>query len=186
MVFKLANTFKNPSEGSNAQRGFPAPGAGDQTTGRYTPAPALTPWQSDRPTKGIRSWFKPSAPSSGQRGFPEPQNAAQYRPPGSMPNVPPVSGQAIEVYTPYFSRGADAYVQNFGKVLTNPIGAGVVVNHRTQASYGPASQYIDGALWWTSQVTPTSINMQGLSSPETLQAILGDTYVQAVVRVEQR
>jgi hypothetical protein len=185
MVFRLSNTFKEPAQGSNAQRGFPTPGAGNQTVGVYTPPPVQTPWESDRPTKGIRSWFKPAAPVSGQRGFPEAQNLAQHRPPNSMPNIPPTSGEAIEVWTPYYSRGTAAWVPNFGKVLYNPIGAGVVANHRTQASYGPAAQYIDGALWWTSQVTPTSIDMTGLTSPETLQAILGNTMVQAVVRVEK-
>jgi hypothetical protein len=99
-----------------------------------------------------------------------------------MPNHPPVYGEAMEVWTPYYDRGAAAYVQNYGKLLTNPIGAGIAVQHRGAASYGAAGQYINGAIWWTSQAVPTSVGLQGLSSPEVLAALLGRMSVQAVVR----
>jgi hypothetical protein len=100
-----------------------------------------------------------------------------------MPNVAPIyPAQPIEVVTPYYDRGAAATVQNFGKLLFNPIGAGIVAQSRPYASYGGAAQYADGALWWTSQVVPTTINLQGLTDPEALNEILGSTLVQAVVR----
>jgi hypothetical protein len=99
-----------------------------------------------------------------------------------MPNVPPIFGGVYQHETPYYSRGAPAYVPNFGYVLTNPIGAGVVARYRTQASYGPAAQYANGAIWWTSQVVPTSINLQGLTNPDELAQLLDSVTVQAVVR----
>lgn len=184
MVFKLSNTFTQPTAPANAQRGFPAPGAGAQTTDPNVRSPDMTatPWVPNRPTKGVRTWFKPSSAQSEQRGFPAPQNAAQRRPAGSMPNVPPLSGMPTAVWTPYYDRGSAAWVQNFGKVLVNPIGAGIVALNRPQASYGMSSQYENGALWWTSQVIPTSINPQGLSDPQELAALLGSLNVQAVVR----
>lgn len=180
MVFQLARTYQDPAAGSGPQRGFPAPGDGAQTSGPAPLAQDHVFWEPERPTKGTRSWFKPAA--GGQQGFPTVGELAQGRAPGSRPNVPPVYGLNMPVYTPYFSRGAAAYVQNYGKVLTNPIGAGVVAQYRPQASYGPAAQYENGALWWTSQVIPTSINPQGLTSPDELAALLDGLQVQAVVR----
>jgi hypothetical protein len=182
MVFRLASTFSDPAQGSNAQRGFPAPGTGAQNLGGATAQPAPTPNRSSRPTRGSRTFFKPAQGANAQRGFPAPGTGDQIRPPGSMPNILLPDGSNHEVYTPYFSRGAAAYVQNYGKVTENPIGAGIPVPYRTQASYGPAAQYDYGALWWTSQVIPTTINLQGLTDPEALNEILGSTLVQAVVR----
>lgn len=188
-MFKLSNTWANPQAGG--QQGFPAPGAGAQTTG-----PTLVPrhlgateWTPERPTKGKRTFFgartasPPAATVAGQQGFPAVESDPQRRPPGSMPNVPPLQpAQAIMVWTPYYDRGADAYVPNYGKVLYNPIGAGVVALYRPQASYGPAGQYINDAIWWTSQAIPTSVNLQGLTDPFGLAEILDDIEVQAVVR----
>jgi hypothetical protein len=184
MVFKLALTYKDPSQGANVQRGFPAPGSGAQLSGPPSQArqPDIVP-RPNRPTKGIRSWFMPSSPSGEQRGMAPAGTAAQMRPNGSMPNVPPIYGQNIPVYTPYYSRGAAAFVQNYGKVLTNPIGAGIVANNRPQASYGPSSEYHNGMIFWTSQAVPTSVGMNGLTSPQVLAALLGRMNVQAAVRV---
>lgn len=99
-----------------------------------------------------------------------------------MPNVPLQYGLPIMVYTPYYDRGAAAYVPNYGKVLFNPIGAGIVAQYRPQASYGKAAQYANGALWWSSQAIPTTVNLQGLTDPRTLAAMLGPIKIQGVVR----
>lgn len=181
-MFQLARTYKKPAQGSGPQRGFPSPGEGMQTTGPFDPAPEVVPWDSSRPTKGRPSLFQ-TRNSGQQAGQPAPTNAEQARPRGSMPNLVPQSGAPIPVWTPYYSRGAAAYVQNFGKVLANPIGAGVVANHRPQASYGPAAQYFDSTIWWTSQAIPTSVNLQGLTGPEVLAAVLGQVNVQGALRV---
>lgn len=179
MVFQLARTFSNPG---GSQSGQPAIGAGAQTSGKHKPASPSPPWDARRPTQGRRSWLLPYKSASEQRGFPAPLNGKQKRPPGSMSNVPPIFGGVYQHETPYYDRGAAAFVPNFGYVLTNPIGAGVVARYRTQASYGPAGQYDNGAIWWTSQVVPTSINLQGLTDPEELASILDMTTIQAVVR----
>lgn len=182
MVFQLARTYDDPGVAQNAQRGFPAPGAGEQTTGPYSPQPLPTQQKPLRPTKGRASLFM-RRNAGQQRGFAEPLSAEEMRPLGSMPNNPPVYGRNIEVYTEPYSRGAAAYVQNYGKVLYNPIGAGIVALNRPQASYGPAAQYFDKAIWWTSQAIPTSVNLQGLTSPQVLADMLSSVEVQAVVRV---
>jgi len=184
MVFALARTFKKPASGDNAQRGFPSPGDGAQTTGDYEPQPSDVAWSSAYPTKGRRTFWDAFRPSGGQQGFPDPTGAGQERPRGSMPNNPPFSGLPSWAPVAKQSYGAAGVAPQYGKVLTNPIGAGVVALDRPQASYGGAAQYVNGAIWWTSQAIPTTVNLQGLTSPEQLAALLGDTYVQAVVRVE--
>lgn len=183
-MFKLSQTFQQPEQGANAQRGFPAPGTGAQTTGPAKSQPGTVAWQAKRWAKGIRSWMNPSAPADEQRGFPAPQNNGQRRPAGSMSNVPPVSGLPIAVETPYYDRGAAAFVQNYGKVLYNPIGAGIVALNRPQASYGQSSEYVNGSIWWTSQAVPTTVNLQGLVDPDALASIIDGINLEAVVRVD--
>lgn len=182
-LFKVRQTFEKASQ---SQSGQPPIGAGAQTTGEPSfvskGANQETRWAPDRPTKGVFSWLLGrKKPSDSQIGFPDPYDPAQARPAGQMDNYPsPVSGLPQMVYTPYFDRGAAAYVPNYGKVLYNPVGAGVVALHRPKAFYGGAAQYIDHALWWTSQVIPTSLNTQGLTDPEGLSEILDSITVQAV------
>lgn len=182
-MFKLALTYYGPTQGANAQRGFPAPGSYNQVVGdpvtRNPPPVKETPV---RPTKGIRSFLNSFLGANVQRGMPEPQNALEHRPVGSMPNHPIVQSRPWTTTTPYYDRGAAAVVQNFGKVLTNPIGAGVVALHRPQASYGRSSEYHYGALWWTAQNIPTSVDFTSLVSAEDLSDALGPLNVQAAVR----
>lgn len=182
-MFKPARTFYNPAD---SQSGFATPGAGAQTTGEPSynafvqPPVEATP---ERPTKGIFSWLFPASQRSTASGQPEPGNALQFRPPGSMPNVAPIDGIVDYIIGPEYSRGANRYVPQTGYVLTNPIGAGVVAMQRPQASYGPAGEYIDGDIFWTSQSIPTSVGLAGLVSPEQLEALVGTMNVQAMVRV---
>jgi hypothetical protein len=186
-VFKVANSWANPPGGG--QQGFPAIGAGAQTTGAPFAPPAgdHIEWSPIKTEKGRRTFFglrgTPNRGVDGQQGFPPVEDYPQARPPGSMPNVPPIGPPtAIMVETPQYSRGAAAFVPNFGKTLTNPIGAGVVACYTPQASYGRSAQYIQGQLWWTSQDIPTSIHLQGLTDPEALAAVLDGITVQAVMR----
>jgi len=183
MVFKLASTFPNPAAGAGLARGMPSPGAGAQTTGPGRPQPNSTVARPLQPTIGRRTWFRPGSLRGSARGMPQPLNAAQRRPVDTMNNYGyDQTGLPTLTWTPYFSRGADAWAPTYGKVFTNPIGAGIQVLHRPQASYGGAAQYANGALWWTSQTIPTSINLQGLTDPQVLADQLGDVLVQAVVR----
>jgi hypothetical protein len=180
-MFKTANTFSNPG---SSQSGFASPGAGAQHTGARPGVanPQVQGGEPTRPTKGLRSWLNPEADGGQQRGFPNPLAFLQRRPKGSMPNSPPVFGGVDYVVTPEYDRGASAYVPVTGKVLTNPIGAGIYAPHRPQASYGPSGQYADGAIWWSSQQIPTSVNLAGLTSPDELADILNGIQIQAVVR----
>lgn len=181
MVFALARTFHKPAASGNAARGFPAPGAGDQTQGDFIPAPAQAVWQAERPTQGVRSWFTPTSGKGEQRGYPAPLKAAQGRR-GWGPG-PAASGRPQDHLAPWWAgHVADRTVHNYGKVLTNPIGAGVVARYRPQASYGPAGQYVNGQIFWTSQAIPTTVNLQGLTDPAALAAVLGPIRVQAAVR----
>jgi hypothetical protein len=184
-LFRPARTFSNPQ---NSQSGFATPGAGAQTTGEpiivadWNADPDVN-WEPERAIKGRRTWGLPWLPRGEQQGTPPPLDPSQRRQRGEMPETAPLQpGVLSQVETPYYSRGAAAFVPQHGKVLTNPIGAGVVALQRPQSSYGPSAQYIDGAIWWTSQVIPTSINLQGLDDPDVLAAILGMQNVQAVVR----
>jgi len=178
-MFKIASTFTNPGQ---SQTGFAQIGAGAQIVGAAKPMPSPTPVYNRRPTKGLLSFLFPERGSNAQRGMPAPYNQAQKRPAGSMPNSPPIFGGVYQHYTPYYDRGAAAYVPNFGRVLYNPIGAGIYAAHRTQAYYGQPGQYANGAVWWTSQAIPTSISPQSLTDPAVLAAILSGLQVEAVVR----
>ena len=178
-MFRPARTFSNPGA---SQTGFPTPGAGAQQTGPATPQPREEYGPPVRPIKGLRTWLNPQADAGEQRGFPSPLAFLQRRPKGSMPNVPPVFGGVGYHETPEYDRGASAYVPITGYVLYNPIGAGIYAAHRPQAFYGKPGDYADGAIWWTSQSIPTSVNLQGLTSPDELAALLDNIQIQAVVR----
>jgi hypothetical protein len=188
MVFSLARTFSNPAGQVNRQRGFPGVGAGAQTTG--TPQPGRGGggvWQAARPIKGFRTWGRPTKGANPARGFGSPLSEGQSRRGevvGHLAGDPPPFGEYVTHEYPYFSRGTAAYAPQFGQVSYNPIGAGVAVNNRVQASYGPSAQYENGEIFWTSQAIPTSVNLQGLTDPDALAAVLGPIYVQAAVRVE--
>ena len=179
-MFKISHTWGNPS---SSQSGFPSPGAGAQTTGApLHNRPDEIPWAALFPTQGAQTFDAAGSPVGGQQGYPAPLAPNQRRPKGSMPNKPVAYGLPIMVFTPEYDRGAAAYVPNYGKLLTNPIGAGVVALYTPQPSYGPAAQYADGSIWWTSQAIPTTIAPQSLTDPQELGALLGDLYVQGVVR----
>jgi len=183
MVFQISRTYQDPAQGANLNRGFPAPGAGAQTVGPGQAQPPPVNPSPVRWAKGRRTFFKPAAGSNANRGFPSPLNGAQARPPGTMDNFGyAASGLPVNTVTPPYSRGAARTVTDFGKVLTNPIGAGIAVNHRIQAQNTRPGQYVNGAIWWTSQAIPTSVNLQGLNDPAALAAVLGPINVQGVIR----
>lgn len=182
MVFALARTFHKPAATQgNRNRGFPEPGAGAQTQGDFTPSPEESQWSPVYPIQGQPSWNTPASGKGEQRGFPAPLKAQQGRR-GWGPG-PTSSGRPVDHLAPWWAgHVANRTVHNFGKVLTNPIGAGVVARYRPQASYGPAGTYVNGQIFWTSQAIPTTINLQGLTDPAALAAVLGPIRVQAVVR----
>lgn len=182
-MFKLQRTFENPAQ---SQSGFAEPGAGAQTSGQplfTADDKGETNVTPERPTKGLFSWLFPASPRSLNTGQPEPLGALQHRPPGDMDAIPPINGMVEYNWTPEYSRGAAAFVPNTGKVLTNPIGAGVVALQRPQSSYGPAGEYVNGVVFFTSQSVPTSVGLSSLITPEQIEALVGNMNVQAMVRV---
>lgn len=124
-------------------------------------------------------WFQPNN-SSVQRGGPVPMGQDQARnPPFSL--LPPF-GNFIQVLTRRFDRGAAAYSAVTGVVTYDPIGDGVVAKFRPPTIMGPAGQYVDGSIFWNVQSTPTSVGLGPLLTPQIMQALLGNTNVQAAVR----
>lgn len=181
-MFRLSLSSSAPTTGANSQRGQPAPGSGSQTTGpaiRANNTPDI-PYVPERPTKGLRSWFRPAA--NPQQSMPSPEDASQRRPPGSLTDQEMFGGVAY-TETPYYDRGAAAFVPNFGRVVANVIGAGIFAPDRPLASYGQAATYENGMIFWTSQVIPTSVQLSSLEEAEGLAAIVGQTNVEAMVRV---
>lgn len=135
--------------------------------------------------KGSRTWGNPAAPSDAQRGQPTPAGNGQRRAAGSMPNEffrNFFGGPPLEIETPYYSRGAAAYVPQFGVVPTNPIGAGIYAPYRPKPYYAAPGVYEHDAVWWLSQSIPTTVRLQGLTDADALAAVLGPVYVKAAVR----
>ncbi len=187
-MFELKRTYADPSSLENGQRGFPSPGSGAQTTGYTSPSAMAQEWilnKPERPTQGRRTFWD-VVKEGVRQGFPSP-NAPDMRRPRETFNPNPAGyqpdGRPHYVRGPDYSKGTARDVPNYGKVLVNPIGAGVVALYRPQASYGPAAQYVNGVIYWTSQAVPTSVNLQGLTDPRALEAVLGPINVQAAIRV---
>lgn len=133
----------------------------------------------------MRRFFCPSSVNAQrQRGFPMPLGADETRAFAGRPlrNDVPMQSGPIRVQPGRSDMGARGYVNIFGQVGTNPIGAGVVAMNRPQPFYGPAGEYVENTIFWVSQAIPTSIPQGPLVSPATMAALLGAVNVQAAVR----
>lgn len=182
-MFALARTFGNPAAPANAQRGQAQVGAGLQQVAQGAPAGRSSLWEPKRPTKGRRTWSNPASPAGSNRGMPSPLNDRQARPAGDFtPQVAQGTGPGWS-RTPYYSMGAGEFAPQFGQVLTNPIGAGIVVSSPMAAESGQAAEYVNGVIYFATQNIPTSLNFQGLTDPEALAAILGPIYIEAAYPV---
>ena len=137
-------------------------------------------WQSQAQRAASRPWWKPGSQAD-RLGYPVPLGGPDRRSPPAV--QVPMFGGVMQVAGPLWDQGAAGYAPQFGQVLSNPIGAGIVTRARPQASYGPAGQYVNGYIWWVPQTVPTSLQLGGLTSPQELQALLGTVNVQAAVRV---
>ena len=176
-MFRVSNTYNNPSDVQNAQRGFPAPGAGAQTTGQWTgkerpgPAPELQPVGADS-WEGITS-------ADAQRGMGPALDAVQFTTRNEQP-IPQPFPVLYDTWWP--DRGAAGVAPDFGQVVTNPIGAGVQVSAPFDVhARGPAGQYFTDTIFWTSQVIPTSVHLDGLLTPEQVAALVDPLQVYGAV-----
>ena len=179
MFMPPENTYY-PQTASDIMRGFPAPGSGAQKTGgkKITKSKPVAP-REDTFFAG-KSTFLPQSVSDFLRGFPIPESKNQKR--GKTIPVKTQSGP-IPVYTPDYSRGAAAVVQNYGQVFSNPIGAGIAYTHKLNAYNERPAEYHAGTIWFMNQTSPTSVNVQGLTSPQQLEAILGTVNILAAYPV---
>lgn len=129
--------------------------------------------------KGTRTWGNPAAGSNPQRGGP-------VAGPNSRQALPALAvqpfGGVVYTETPYFSRGAAAYVPGTPIVPVNPIGAGIFAPFRPRPYYAAPGTYEHDQMFWLSQATPTTVKLQGLTNADALAAVLGPIYVKAAVR----
>lgn len=153
--------------GTSAPVAFGVPNA--QITGQV---PVKTGW-GWKPAK--RTWFQPTSSASMQRGTgPALSSAQKYDPP--LVRTPPFGGHSDTVPRRN-SMGADGIAPTFGRVMTNPIGAGIFAPWRPRPWYGPSGQYVNGAIWWTAQEISTSVELQGLYDADVIDALLAASSV---------
>jgi hypothetical protein len=110
------------------------------------------------------------------RGQPVPLAWWQMR---SAPGPAAPMMQPVPFYltsTPY-SRGADAHAPQFGKVIYNPIGAGVVAPYRLPSIAGPGARYMFSAIWFDVQTIPTSMQINPSVPIETVNALIATSSV---------
>jgi hypothetical protein len=154
------------------QTGPGSPRWRDQGYTAWSPARETSPWSA-------RGFPDPAEPEALQRGFGTPE-AIPVPDPGP-PSGP--YGKAIFVQTPYYDGGALMFAPKFGKILENPIGAGIQVPFRSYSSYYPSGQYDAGVIFWASEYIPTSIPSSALMTPDELEAILGNLEIYKSIQV---
>lgn len=177
-MFKIVNTFKNPSQPTNAQRGFPAPGAGAQQTSDARKKPQDVAWYTAIGYQGNDTWTDPEVtygnpgfPVDAQRGQPVANSPGIRRPPGSVVNGR-MDGTTRYRETPNFSRGMQRYAVNTPILIqdANP-GSIVPFKPRVVPNY-PLGQYIANTIFFANQVIPTTIPLSGLQTQKAVAALL--------------
>jgi hypothetical protein len=95
--------------------------------------------------------------------------------------APPQTPMPIPIYVqgPVYDRGADAFAPQFGKLLQNPIGAGIHASYKLPVIAGPGARYQFGAIWFGVQSIPTSVQINPTVPIETINALLATSHVSA-------
>lgn len=176
-MFKIVNTFKNPSQPANAQRGFPAPGTGAQQTNAARHKPNEVPWYTAIGYQGEDTWLTPSTPVDAQRGQPAATAPAQRRPAGSVRSAP-MDGRTSYRETREFSRGMQRYAP-ITPILVQDANPGSLVPHKPRVvpNY-PLGQYINNTIFFANQVIPTTIPLSGLQTQRSIAALLSTFVVE--------
>lgn len=177
-MFKIVNTFKQPSQATNAQRGFPAPGAGAQQTNSARKQPGDVAWYTATPLQGYDTWADPEVtynnpgfPVDAQRGQPVANAPGIARPPGSVRSAP-MDGTTRYRETPNFSRGMQRYAVNT-PILVQDANPGTLVPHKPSVvPRYPLGQYINNTIFFANQVIPTTIPLSGLQTQKAVAALL--------------
>lgn len=110
-------------------------------------------------------------PVSTQRGAPAPLSWWQRRPMGLRMHPQP---QPQWLQSREYSRGAEAYSPKFGYLAFNPIGAGVTPQFALSAFSGPGGRYEYGAIFWSVNNVPTSIELNPSVPIETIDALIAN------------
>ncbi len=177
-MFNIVNTFKKPAAPQNAQRGFPAPGEGEQQTNPARKAPDDVAWYTAIGMEGTDTWDNarvtygnPQFPVDAQRGQPVANSPAIARPPGSVRNGR-MDGTTRYRETPNFSRGMQRFAVNT-PILIQDANPGDWVPHKPRVvpNY-PLGQYINNTIFFANQVIPTTIPLSGLQTQKSVAALL--------------
>lgn len=176
----IADWFKG--FGGPAQRGQPqalAPYQRTATLGALPPysfnAPGEWPRNVRRRTP-VRFWF--GSHTSQQRGEPAPLGPADLRPPENFQFFGMPGGIPAYRYTRRYDRGAAAFSFNEGKILSNPIGAGIVPMYRQHVHptyIGEVLPYGYG-IYWRSQAIAAGQSgptLSNLLTPRDIYALMG-------------
>jgi len=109
------------------------------------------------------------------RGMPAPLEWWQQRRTPQQRDAP----QALPFFftPPQYDRGADAFAPQFGRLMSNVIGAGVPVPFRHPTISGPAAVYEAGAIYFDVQTVPTTVRLSPAMSRESLAALLATSHV---------
>jgi hypothetical protein len=115
------------------------------------------------------------SPQAAMRGRPPPFSWWMQR---SVPRIPtPPQPTPIWLQSRPYDRGAGAYSPKFGTLPISPIGAGIYSAYKLPVIAGPGATYQFGAIWFDTQVIPTSIRMNPTVPVETINALLATSHV---------
>jgi len=172
-MWKVSNTWKKAATPTNQQRGFPAPGSGQQTTGkaRLTPEEAMN--AALIAYSGEDTYDNPDTPVNAQRGFPAPESRSQAYRPGQVTRPTP-NGVTTYRETRNFSRGAQAFAPTTPIVLNTPNPGQIVLHRPNVLSKVPLGQYINNTIFWSNQIIPTTVKLSGLQTEKAVEALLSD------------
>lgn len=90
-------------------------------------------------------------------------------------------GQPVFMQSRPYDRGAQAYAPQFGMIPANPIGSGVYAPYKLPVIAGPGGTYEFAAIWFDTQVVPTSMPINPTVPYETYQAFLASSSVGGMV-----
>jgi hypothetical protein len=115
------------------------------------------------------------APVATHQGQPSPLSFWQKR--QIQGPRPPAQGMPYYITTPGYSRGAEAHAPHYGQIAYNPIGAGIYAPYKLPPIAGPGARYNFGAIWFDTQVIPTSFQGNPTIPIETVNALIATSHV---------
>lgn len=115
------------------------------------------------------------SPQAAMRGHPVAMSWWMQR---SIPRVPtPMQPTPVWLQSRPYDRGAAAFSPKFGTLPISPIGAGIYSPYKLPVIAGPGAKYTFGAIWFDTQVIPTSVMMNPTYPVETINALIATSHV---------